>query len=198
MKKIGQVLSEIDAAINKVAFVPAPTQQGGQSATGDPQAGQAAEGGGEMEALLSQLPPEVAQQIQQLPPEQQEQALMQMMQQMGEGDAQGGGAEGATEQQGQQERIQSSGPPTDLANSTLTLRVRDLLDLVSGGKATQSTLKVQEHIQKGQMRQQQMQQKAVQDQQKRQQQDALKQQQQQQEAAMAGSGPNMMGGGGVY
>lgn len=205
---IKQALNDIDNAIHKIAFIPAPNpQQGGQ-----PQGGQQ-QGGGGMEQLLSQLPPEIADQLKQLPKEQQIAALQQMMQGGGQGGGQEQGGQGsdpaaqqgdpsqqAAQQGGQQaEKLQSSGPPTDLENSTITLRVRDLLDLVSGGNATKATLKVQEHIQKGQIRQQDLQNKVVEDKHKKElkaKQDQMAQQQQGQ--AMAGGGPNMMGGGGVY
>ena len=81
MKKIGQALKDIDDAVMaKTAFIPAPGDQQGGQPGGQDQGGQ---GGGGMEQLLSQLPPEIADQLKQLPPDQQMQALQQMMQQAG-------------------------------------------------------------------------------------------------------------------
>jgi len=198
MKKIAEVLSEIDSVV-KSAFIPNPNvvekQQQSQQQQGPPPAPEpgtqggplghaGTQGAGDPSAILAQLPPEVQQQIAQLPPDQQQMALQQLM---GAGAAPGEGESG-----GQGSQIQSSGPPTDLEKSTVTLRLRDLLDLVSGGNATKSTLKVQEHYSKQQMKQQQIQMKQQQEQQK---QEMEAQMQQQQQAAQ---GPNIMGGGGIY
>lgn len=193
MQKLGQIIDDIDQLV-KSAFIPAQQGQGGPQGQGggqDPQ----------MQQLLQQLPPEIAQQLQQLPPDQQMQALQQLMQGAG-GQAQGGG-QGASSGmpdptqpgqgplEGKGEVI--GGPPTDLNESTISIRIRDLLDLVSGGSATKSTLKVQEHLDKNNMRQQQMQAKMKQDEEKQKQ----KQQAEQQAATMANSG-GMMGQGGIY
>ncbi len=214
MKKISEVLNEIDNVLTKTAFIPNPEvmqkqqgQGGGQphgggqpQGGGQPHGGQQhggggqpspGQGGGGMEELLQQLPPEVQQQLQQLPPEQQQQVMQEFMASQGGGGAPGGAPGqapgGDPAAQGQPEKVQGDSSPTDLEKSTVTLRLRDLLDLVSGGKATQSTLKVQDHISKQQQRQQQMEQKAQQQQ---------VQQAQQQQAPQQGQG--MEGPGGIY
>lgn len=235
MKKIAEVLEEIDSIVKvgfipnpsslqrqqqeqqaqqqqqgSPSAPPAGSQGGPHGHVGTPEQGGSGkhQGGGDgagMEELLSQLPPEIQQQIASLPPEQQQQAIQQLLQQQQMGDT--GGIEGSDPSQDpaaaagpeDQSVVQSSGPPTDMEKSTVTLKLRDLLDLVSGGKATQSTLKVQEHYSKQQMRQQQMQQKQEQDAQKQQ----MEQQMQQQQAAMNGGmmgqgGAGGAGGGGIY
>lgn len=199
MIKVAQVLADIEGILSKQAFIPNPQKDPRQ------QQGQ----GGGMEQLLSQLPPEIAQQIQQLPPEQQQQALQQIMQQAQGGPSEGPGQAGGGEQGpdinpatlaggGNDPQAVTTGnaPPTDLQNSTITLRVQDLLDLVSGGKATQSTLKVKEFQNKQDIRNQQLQQKAEADAQKQQQ---KQEQEAQQQAQMGMLGqPGGMTGGGVY
>lgn len=189
MNKIGSILENIDQLI-KQAFIPAPTggQGGGQpgQSQADPQ----------LQQLLQQLPPEIAQQVQQLPPDQQMQALQQMMQSGSQQDpsqGQQGTPNDPTQPgkgplEGKGEVI--GGPPTDLNESTISIRIRDLLDLVSGGSATKSTLKVQEHMDKNQMRQQQMQAKMKQDEEKQ----KAKQEAERAQATMANSGGMMEGG----
>lgn len=210
MKKIAEVLAEINQIIEKKAFIPNPGMvppdpsrgqpQDPSQGQGQPQGGQ----GGDISQIIAQLPPDMQQQIAQLPPEQQQKVLEQVL---GAGGSGGGatppgtdaGAEGEGAP-GQGEQVQGNAAPTDLENSTVTLRLRDLLDLVSGGKATQSQLKVQDHIHKQHQRKQQMEQQNQQNQQKqqaKQQQDAMKQQQD----AMANANGGTGGGGtsgGIY
>lgn len=139
-----------------------------------------------MEQLLNfiaQLPPDVQQklapqlqQLQQLPPDQQEQLATVLLQQiqmmlMSPPPPSPPSPQSATAQpvpmqsmpsQGQPIAVQpdSQGiPPTDLENTTVTLRLRDLLDLSSGGNATKSMVRAQEHLNKQRMKQQQQQQK---------------------------------------
>lgn len=213
MKNIGDFILEMDQLLGvKTAFVPAPQQQGG----GDPtqggaapqqpqQGGDPSQGGG-LDQLLAQLPPEVGQQIKQLPPEQQQQALQQVMQQM-----QGGGGGEQTGGQGQDPNAQQGGDPgattaqdgsanvnghvkaeNQLDNTQVTLTVRELMDITSGGKATQSLLKVKQMASQHNNKMQADQQKMQQDQQ------AAAMQQQQASAGMQGGGiyptpPDMSG-----
>lgn len=77
--------------------------------------------------------------------------------------------------------------PTDLDKTTVTLSLRDVIDLTSNGKATQSALKIQDAINKQQMKAEQMQR-----------QQAMKEQQDQQKNQMGGQGGGMMDSGGIY
>lgn len=183
MKKIGEYIAEMDELLGvKVAFIPAPQGQSqpGQNAQAGQAAGQSQQLMQQISQMAQQMPPEVQQQvqqamqqIQQLPPDQQAQALQQVaqgMQQMTQqgGQPQGGGA--SQQQQGgtNQEQL----PPghmqaeNDLDNTRVTLTVRELMDLTSGGKATQSHLKVKQlvdsHNQKMQQSAQQAEQQAQQ------------------------------------
>jgi len=199
MTKVADILNEFNAILNKTAFIPNPQvqqqQQQGQGQDpqqgqgGDPQQGtgqtsqqQGQEQGGDP---MANLPPGAREQLAQLPPDQQQAVLKQLAEQSPEG-----------QQKAKTEEVQTGeAPPTDLDNSTITLRVRDLLDLVSGGSATKNKLKIQEHMQKADFKQQQMQQKQQVDakkQDQKQQQDEMKAQQ---DASMGSAGPNMMGGG---
>lgn len=213
MQKIGQFIYEMDMLLGKVAFVPAPQQGGGQSPVsggspqgGDPsqQGGAPQSGGGGMEQLLQQLPPEVAQQIQQMPPDQQQAALQQVMQQM-QGGGQGGdpAAQGAQQQPGMPQDPSGGDPNTGLTaqdgsanaaghvkaenqldNTQVTLSVRELMDITSGGKATQALLAVKQMASKHNSKMQQDQQKMQMD---------AAQAQMQQQAQSQG-----MMGGGIY
>jgi len=208
MKKIGEFIQEMDSLLGvKTAFVPAPPQGGQDPTQGQPPQGQdPSQGGGDpMQQLMQQLPPEIAQQIQQMPPEQQQQALQQVMQQM-QGGGQGGGDPAAQgqPQQGMPQDPSGGDPNTGLTaqdgsanaaghvkaenqldNTQVTLTVRELMDITSGGKATQSLLKVKQMAS-------QHNNKMNADQQKMQQQSA--QAQMDQQAAAQGMG----GGGGIY
>ena len=192
MKKIATFISEVDQ-ITKRAFIPAPQQGGGQDPTsgGQPQQGQSPQGGQgqgggvdpQVQQMLQQLPPEVqqqvAQQLQQLPPEQQAQAMQQVMQQLQGGQQQQQQPQqpaGPGQPQAQGGQVTPAGqeplPPghlqaeNDLDNTKVQLSVRELMDLTSGGKATQSHLKVKQlvdgHNQKMQQAKQQAEQQAVQ------------------------------------
>ncbi len=205
MIKIGEMLSSTRAVINKRAFVPNPDAISQQQ---QPMLEQISQ-------LAQSSPPEVqqqvqqaVQQIQQMPPEHQTQALQELGQQLSQ---QGGGAQGqagaqpqADSQDGGQQPGAPGGQPgqeggpavTDLENTTVTLKLRELLDLTSGGKATGSAMKAQEHVHKFNAKKQQMEQDAQMNQQKAEQQ--AQQVATQQDAAMAANGPNMMGQGGVY
>jgi LPS O-antigen subunit length determinant protein (WzzB/FepE family) len=198
MNKIGSILEDIDQLV-KQAFIPASSgSQGGG------QLGQAPQGGSDpqLQQLLQQLPPEIAQQISSLPANQQMQALQLMMAGAAPAQAQQdpsqGGTQAPQDPNKQQGPLESKGevignPPTDLNESTISIRIRDLLDLVSGGSATKSTLKVQEHVDKNNIRQQQLQAKLKQDQEKM----KAKQEAEKAQATMASQG-GMMGPGGIY
>ncbi len=156
--------------------------------------------------MIQQLPPEVQgeaqqalQQVQQLPPEQQGQALQQiaqgiqeMTQQGGQQPGQAGQPQGAG-QPGQTagDQVGSANPEghvqaeNQLDNTKVTLTVRELMDLTSGGSATKSLLAVKQladtHNQKMQANQQKAQQT-----------------QQQAQAEQAAAAQGMQGGGGLY
>lgn len=201
MVKVADILNEFNAILNKTAFIPNPqVQQQQQQAQGqdpqqgqsgdpqqqgqgqDPQQGQGQEQGGDP---MANLPPGAREQLAQLPPDQQQAVLKQLAQQSPEG-----------QQKEKTEEVQTGeAAPTDLDNSTITLRVRDLLDLVSGGSATKNKLKIQEHMQKADFKQQQMQQKQQVDVQKQEQKQKQDEAKAQQDASMGNAGPNMMGGG---
>ncbi len=179
---IGDFISNTDRLLNKEAFVPA------QVAGGGPQMQQETQMlSQQTQQLLQSLPPEAQQtamqqlqQIESLPPQQQQQALQQinqglqqMVQQGQQQQQQPGGQQppaGPATQQGAEQQApgQEALPPghlqaeNDLDNTKVTLSVRELMDLTSGGKATQSHLKVKQlvdsHNQKMQQTSQQMQQ----------------------------------------
>lgn len=159
----------LDQLLVKTAFIPSPAaQQGGGDATGsqppggDPSQGQPS-GGGQPQAGSD---PAAAQEA--AAAQQQQQAAAQQPAQ---------GADGRGAQQ-----------PTDLDKTTVTLSLRDVIDLTSNGKATQSALKIQDAINKQQMKAEQMQR-----------QQAMKEQQQQQQNQMgAQQGGGMMDSGGIY
>lgn len=207
MNTIGEILAHTRSVIEKRAFVPNPTVMAQQ------QVGQLSQ---QVMQMAQGAPPEVQQQvqqamqqIQQMPPEQQMQALQQLGQELiqASGQAKQQGQDPAA-QQGQRQPPGAEGAPagdpaqqggpsvTDLENTTVTLKLRELLDLTSGGKATGSAMKVQEHIHKFQSKRQQLEQQSQTDQQKAEQQ--AQQSATQQDASMAANGPNMMGQGGVY
>lgn len=150
--------------LEKSAFIPNPASQGGgqgqqqqQQAQQDPSQDQSQQGGEQ-----GGPPPEQA--------AQQEAEMAAQQQQQASQGADGRGASNAT----------------DLDKTTVTLSLRDVLDLVSNGKATQSALKIQDAINKQQMKAEQMQR-----------QQAMKEQQAQQQAQM-GQGGGMMDSGGIY
>lgn len=145
--------------LEKSAFIPNPASQGsGQDQQQQqPQQDPNQQGGGE-----GGPPPEQA--------AQQEAEMAAQQQQQASQGADGRGASNAT----------------DLDKTTVTLSLRDVLDLVSNGKATQSALKIQDAINKQQMKAEQMQR-----------QQAMKEQQAQQQAQM-GQGGGMMDSGGIY
>lgn len=159
------------------------------------------------------LPPDVQQQIapqlqqvQQLPPDQQGQALQQLAQGLQQMGGQGGGQPqgGDPSQQGgqPQDPSQQGGDPgsmsqqdgsanpnghvkaeNQLDNTQVTLTVRELMDITSGGKATQSLLKVKQMASQHNSKMQGEQQK---------------QQMQAQQGQMDQQQQGGMGGGGIY
>jgi hypothetical protein len=185
MPTYAKILEELDDVLTKHAFIPSPNSQ--------------------------QTDPAAAQQGQQ-PGGQQMQQLAQQLQQGG-----GAGMEGAQPMdggqgqpqdpaQGQQDTSQGQGQPQDpnappggdlspkgmsnsLKNTPVTVSVAELLDLVSGGKASQSHLKTEsmkvQHGFKHKKMLRDEQRKEQEEQQKKQQEQMMQQQQQQ----------GMMGGG---
>lgn len=184
MLKVGQFIEELDALLQKQAFVPAPQQS-------NPMLDQVMQ-------MVQQLPPEVQQQVmpqlqqvQQLPPEQQQpvleqlaQGLQQMMQQGGaqqqDPNAQQPPAQPAPEQAPAQQDPNASGE-NNLDNTKVTLTVRELMDLTSGGKATSASLAVKQMMARHEQKMQAEQQK--------------QQQVSQQQASAAQAGPDLQGGG---
>jgi hypothetical protein len=148
--KIANLIESYDSLV-KQAFIPNPQPQQ------DAQQLQAAYG--QLQQTLQSLPPEAQQQIapmlqqlQQLPPDQQLQQIGALLQQL-QGQAQGGQPQqDAAQAQGQPQQDPSQAPQEEghqnaensLDNTKVTLSVRELLDLSSGGKATQSLLKVKQ------------------------------------------------------
>ena len=191
--KIGELINSYDGLV-KQAFIPNPqAQQGGQPQ--DPSQGGGApqqQGGGDqlqqayaqLQQVLQQLPPEAQQQVapmlqqlQQLPPDQQLQQITQLTQQLGQGAQQGGQSQEAPQGAQQEQAPKEEGhhnAENSLDNTKVTLSVRELLDLSSGGKATQSLLKVKQmadsHNKKMEVAQQQQEQQAAESQQAQQQQ----------------------------
>ena len=88
--------------------------------------------------------------------------------------------------------LQPKAAPQSLQQTTVTLSVGELLDLVSGGKASQSHLKTESMKVQHSFKHKKM----LRDEQRKEQEDQQKQQQQQQEQAMQQQG--MMGGSGIY
>jgi hypothetical protein len=184
--KIQELINSYDSLV-KEAFIPNPeTQQ---------QDGQLEQAYQQLSQVLSSVPPEVQgqiepmlQQLQQLPPQEQLAQITGLIQQLGQGEQPQAGAE---EAQASPEQTAPEGDgmvPTEghvnaensLDNTKVTLSVRELLDLSSGGKATQSLLKVKQMAEAHNKKMETVQQQAEQDQ---------AAQQQQQEA---------MGQGGIY
>lgn len=191
-----------------------PQQGGGDQDQGQqaPPQGQGSQGGGDSSGMLQQLmqmvqqlPPEAQQQaqqaiqqIQQMPPDQQGQAaqqlaqgIQQMMQSGGGqqstigGDPNAGQAQqGAQQQPGAANTAGHVRAENELDNKTVTLTIRELMDLTSGGSATKSLLAVKQLADQHNQKMQQNQQK--------QQMDAQKQQLEQQAAAQG------MQSGGLY
>lgn len=176
--KIQELISSYDALV-KEAFIPNP-----QSGQDDAQLQQAYQ---QLSQSLASVPPEVQQQIapmlqqmQQLPPQEQLAQITQLTQQLGQGGQQGG-----QEQQpapGEENMVPEGGhlnAENSLDNTKVTLSVRELLDLSSGGKATQSLLKVKQmaeaHNKKMEATQQQAEQEQAAQQQEAQQQQAMSQ-----------------------
>jgi len=148
--------------LEKSAFIPNPASRGGGQGQGQQQQAHqqnpGQQGGG---GQAGPSPEQVAQQEAEMAARQQQQA------------SQGADGRGVSN-------------ATDLDKTTVTLSLRDVLDLVSNGKATQSALKIQDAINKQQMKAEQMQR-----------QQAMKEQQAQQQAQM-GQGGGMMDSGGIY
>jgi hypothetical protein len=111
------------------------------------------------------------------------------MQQEGQGQPQQDLSQGGQPQPGQSDDLAPKQQSRGLKDTTVTLSVADLLDLHSGGKATQSHLKTEQLKEKHQYERAKMhreeQQKQREEQQKQQQEQMMQQQQQQ----------GMMGGG---
>lgn len=185
--KIQELINSYNSLV-KEAFIPNPDAQ-----NQDMQLEQAYQ---QLSQMLSSVPPEVQsqiepmlQQLQQMPPQDQLAQINGLIQQLG----QQGSPQATPEQQAapaQGEAAQEGMVPTEghvnaensLDNTKVTLSVRELLDLSSGGKATQSLLKVKQMAETHNKKMEAVQQQAEQEQ-------ATQQQQQQQEA---------MGQGGIY
>jgi hypothetical protein len=187
--KIQELINSYDSFV-KEAFIPNPEAQ--------QQDGQLEQAYQQLSQALSSVPPEVQgqiepmlQQLQQLPPQEQLGQINELIQQLGQG---AGGQPGAEQTPAAPEQAAPEGDgmvPTEghvnaensLDNTKVTLSVRELLDLSSGGKATQSLLKVKQMAEAHNKKMESVQQQAEQDQ-------VAQQQEQQQQAAM--------GQGGIY
>jgi hypothetical protein len=143
--KIQDLLNSYDGLM-KSAFIPNPQVQESQ--------GQLEQAYAQLSQLLSSAPPEMQeqlapmlQQLQQLPPEQQLQqisSILPALQQQAQGGEQPG-PQAAPEQPAEEVNEQGHlNAENSLDNTKVTLSVRELLDLSSGGKATQSLLKVKQ------------------------------------------------------
>jgi hypothetical protein len=205
MKKIANILEEIDN-LKKEAFIPNPQLNDPNS---NPQLQQAYQ---QLQEVAAKLPPQAQQQLQQqlqqlqqLPADQQMQALGQLTQQATQAGGQGQGADQGGQQtdpnaQGQDPTSAQGGAPgvTDLDNQQITITLRDLLNIVSGGSHEKTQAKIHSAKRtaelKTQLEEQKLQQQMADAQQKQQEAEAQKQQ----EAMMqqqANSPSNMMGGG---
>jgi len=191
MLKVGQFIAELDALLLKQGFVPAPQQ-------GNPMFDQVMQ-------MVQQLPPEIQQQVmpqlqqvQQMPPDQQQPILQQIAQGLQQMMQQGGGQQGQPQPAQQQDPATQPQDPNaqtpqqdpnvaaaenNLDNTKVTLTVRELMDLTSGGKATSASLAVKQmmarHEQKMQAEQQKQQQAVAQSQQ----------------SSGQAAGPDLQGGG---
>jgi|WetSurMetagenome_2_1015567.scaffolds.fasta_scaffold409590_2 hypothetical protein len=127
MRTYGQILAELDDIIIKKAFIPSPNSQAAQPQSPDGAAGQH---GGGMEGLQQVLQQAQAQQNQasQGPPQDPNQAQEPQSQ---DPNAPPGGD------------LSPQGMPQSLKNTPVTVTVAELLDLVSGGKASQAHLKTE-------------------------------------------------------
>lgn len=184
--KIQELINSYNSLV-KEAFIPNPDAQ-----NQDMQLEQAYQ---QLSQTLSSVPPEVQsqiepmlQQLQQMPPQDQLAQINGLIQQLGQGAPQAGAeAPADPSQPTQPEAGQEGMVPTEghvnaensLDNTKVTLSVRELLDLSSGGKATQSLLKVKQmaetHNKKMEAVQQQAEQEQVTQQQQQQQQEAMTQ-----------------------
>lgn len=176
MKKIAHILADFEALqpTHKVAFIPNPSLSGGGGGGGgqdpsvqgqDPQAqgGQ----GQDPQAQAGQPSPQGQDPTGGIGAD----AAAALQGQGGQGDpSQGGGDQG------------TQGKGTDLDSTMISLPLRELIDMVSGGKATATQIRINELLQKAQAKAQQ----TAQDQAMKEQEQAAMQQQQQQ---------GMMGGG---
>jgi hypothetical protein len=191
--KIQDLLNSYDNLV-KAAFIPNPQVQDSEN--------QLEQAYGQLSQLLSSAPPEMQQQLgpmlqqmQQLPPDQQLQQITSIVQELSQQggmppqDAQSGApAEApATPQDATQAEPEGHlNAENNLDNTKVTLSVRELLDLSSGGKATQSLLKVKQMAEAHNKKMELSQQQAEQDQQAA---------QSEQQAAAQGNG---MAQGGIY
>lgn len=182
---IGDFISSVTSELKKEAFVPNPQAAADISA----QDGAAALFSQITEAS-KQLPPELQaqvgqalQQLQAAPPQEQAAGLQQIAMQLQQA-AQPLQAAQPEPQPGQVQTAEQA-PPTDMENITVTLRLRDLLDMVSNGKVTQSLLKTQDIVSKQQAKQEKAQAQAE-----------LADQQAQAPAAQGQ--PNSQANGGIY
>ena len=190
-----QILTGIDDALTKQAFIPSPTSQQtapqGQAQGGQDMAQlsqQLQQGGGA--GMEGQQPMDGGQGQPGQDPSQQGQQQQDPSQQGQPGQD--------PSQQGQPQQdpnappggdLSPKGMPQSLKNTAVTVTVADLLDLVSGGKASQAHLKTESmKVQHGFKHKKMLrdEQRKEQEEQQKQQQDAMMQQQQQQ---------GMMGGG---
>ena len=174
--KIQDFLNSYDKLV-KSAFVPNPQVQESQ--------GQLEQAYAQLSQLMGSLPPEtqqqvepMVQQLQQLPPEEQLAQLNGIIQELSQS-GQSGGEEQAPPQEGEAPPENEQGhlnAENSLDNTKVTLSVRELLDLSSGGKATQSLLKVKQMAEAHNKKMEATQQQAQQDQATAQQEQAAAQQ----------------------
>ena len=187
--KIQDLLNSYDNLV-KAAFIPNPQVQESEN--------QLEQAYGQLSQLLSSAPPEMQQQLgpmlqqmQQLPPDQQLQqinSIVQALSQQGGAQPQEaqGGAPAEAQAAPQEEAEGHLNAENNLDNTKVTLSVRELLDLSSGGKATQSLLKVKQMAEAHNKKMELSQQQAEQEQQVA---------QSEQQAAAQGGG---MAQGGIY
>jgi hypothetical protein len=147
--KIGELIEKYDGLV-KSAFIPNPQPMQQES--------QMQQLGAQLEQAMASQPPEVQQQVQAflsqittLPPAQQMEQMTNLIGQLQQSQAQ----PAAQPQEGEQQADQSAAgaesaeqaafsAENTLDNTKVTLSVRELLDLSSGGKATQSLLKIKQ------------------------------------------------------
>jgi recombination DNA repair RAD52 pathway protein len=192
--KIDTFLSSIKLPVTKTAFIASPV------------AGQNDQAKQQISQMLQGLPPQVAQQAQQqmqqidqMPPVDQSAAYQQLAQQLQQQAQQAQQQQAPDTSQAKQQdpnAAENSDTIGGLDDTKVTLTMRELLDISSGGKVSMMKAKVKDVLHKSKLNQHKLERQMQQDEQKAQQ-EAQQQQAEQEAQQQAQQGVNFQGGG-VY